>query len=80
MLYVQLLSLIDTNLSDPAAELCLDQFREVRLMLAQQLEYDTEGLSPPSSSSTLKVVVTHADKILIAEVIANYDEYVVVCG
>lgn len=51
-----------------AAGLCLDQFREVRLLLAQQLNYDTEGLPQPLDSSSLKVVVTHADKILIAEV------------
>lgn len=64
---VQLLNLIDTTINE-AAELCLDQFREVRLLLAQQLQYDTEGLPQPTDCSTLKVEVNHADKILIAEV------------
>lgn len=64
---MQLLNLIDTNINE-AAEVCLGQFREVRLLLAQQLQFDTEGLPQPTDCSTLKVAVAHADKILIAEV------------
>ena len=62
-----MLNLIDANIND-AAEECLNKFREVRLILAQQLDYDTAGLPQPTDCSTLKIAVTNADKILIAEV------------
>lgn len=61
----KLLNLIDVNINDDA-ELCLNQFREVRQLLAQQLQYDASVLPHPKEAS-LKVVVNHAEKILIAE-------------
>jgi hypothetical protein len=64
---LQLLSAIDSHIDD-VAQVCLNQFQTIRSQLANQITLECPMDSRFNSIPKMKIVVAHAEDILVAEV------------